>query len=180
MKIILLSGTNRPGSVTRKIVSVIEELYAKTRAEITVLDLADLPPEIFSPACYAEKPATFSRFIDLIQAADGLHIVTPEYNGGMPGALKYFIDMLPQPKSFAGKPVALTGLAAGAWGAIRPVEHLQALAIYLGAYVFPERVCFPRINALFSEAGELKPDDLATKLLVSQVNGFPAFVEKFG
>ena len=92
-----------------------------------LLDLAHLPPEIFSPASYAEKPAAFKKFTDAILAADGVVIVTPEYNGSVPGILKYFIDMLPFPESFEQRPVCFVGLAAGIWGALRPVEQLQAI-----------------------------------------------------
>lgn len=52
----LLIGTNRPGSNTRKIATHVEEIYAELKVPLRVLDLAQLPPEIFSPASYAEKP----------------------------------------------------------------------------------------------------------------------------
>jgi len=109
---------------------------------------------IFSPASYAAKPAGFSKSTDAILAADGLVIVTPEYNGGIPGILKYFIDMLPFPESFEHRPVFFVGLAAGIWGALRPVEQLQAIFCYRNAYIFPERVFMPGINKLLDEAGQ--------------------------
>ena len=68
-----------------------------------VLDLAKLPPEIFSPASYAEKPKSFQPFADAVLQSTGLHVVTPEYNGSVPGVLKYFIDMLKFPESFEQK-----------------------------------------------------------------------------
>jgi len=46
---------------------------------LRVLDLAQLPPEIFSPASYAEKPKSFQPFADAVLQSDGLHVVTPEY-----------------------------------------------------------------------------------------------------
>ena len=45
----LISGTNRPGSNTRRITTHLEEAYAALRVPVHVLDLATLPPEIFSP-----------------------------------------------------------------------------------------------------------------------------------
>ena len=50
--------------------------------------------------------------------------------------------MLKFPESFEKRPVCFTGLGAGIWGALRPVEQLQAIFGYRNAYLFPERV-FP-------------------------------------
>src|SRR5580704_17290280 len=119
MKLTLISGTNRPGSNTRKITALLQGIYAENGTPADVLDLAGLPPELFLPSSYAEKPASFAPFVDTLLESDGLHVVTPEYNGGMPGILKYFIDMLPFPESFDGRPVCFTGLSAGVWGALR-------------------------------------------------------------
>jgi len=47
---------------------------------VHVLDLAKLPPEIFLPTSYAEKPKSFLPFADAVLKSDGLHVVTPEYN----------------------------------------------------------------------------------------------------
>src|SRR4051794_27462936 len=116
----LLVGTNRPGSNTRKVARHLEEIYAELKVPLQVLDLAQLPPEIFSPTAYGEKPKSFLPFSDGILNSDGLHIVTPEYNGGLPGVLKYFIDMLKFPESFIQRPVCFVGVAAGMWGALRP------------------------------------------------------------
>src|SRR5581483_2434743 len=121
----LIVGTNRPNSNTRKIARHLEEIYRELEVPLHVLDLAQLPPEIFHPSSYAEKPQAFHPFADAVLKAAGLHVVTPEYNGGMPGVLKYFIDMLKFPESFERRPVCFVGLAAGIWGALRPVEQFQ-------------------------------------------------------
>jgi NAD(P)H-dependent FMN reductase len=86
----LIVGTNRPGSNTRKVAAHLGEFYAELKVPLRVLDLAQLPPEIFSPGSYAEKPKSLQPFADAILQSDGLHVVTPEYNGGMPGILKLF------------------------------------------------------------------------------------------
>ena len=125
--ITLIVGTNRPGSNTRKVARHVEEIYAELKVPLHVLDLAQLPPDIFSPSSYAEKPASFRPFADAILKSSGLVVVTPEYNGGMPGVLKYFIDMLKFPESFEKRPVCFIGVAAGIWGALRPIEQLQAI-----------------------------------------------------
>jgi len=175
--ITLLVGTNRPDSNTRKVTRHIEEIYAALNVPLRVLDLAALPPEIFSPASYAEKPKAFQPFADAILQAAGLHLITPEYNGSIPGVLKYFIDMLKFPESFARKPVCFVGLSAGTWGALRPVEQLQQIFVYRNAHIYPERVFLPNIRDLLDDAGRLKDPELLERLR-AQAAGFVDFVER--
>ena len=65
----IISGTNRPKSNTRKVAAHIESIYRKLGVTHQLLDLACLPPEIFAPTSYAEKPAEFARFTDVVRAA---------------------------------------------------------------------------------------------------------------
>jgi len=175
--IVIISGTNRPGSNTRKVTTRVEAGYQALGVKTQVLDLAEMPPEVFMPTSYAEKSAGFKKFTDAILGADGLVIVTPEYNGSVPGVLKYFIDMLPFPESFELRPVCFVGLAAGIWGALRPVEQLQAIFGYRNALIFPERVFMPGIGKLLDEAGNFTSEDIPMRL-DKQATGFVDFVEK--
>jgi chromate reductase, NAD(P)H dehydrogenase (quinone) len=176
--ITLIIGTNRPGSNTRKVARHVEEIYAQLKVPLKVLDLAQLPPEIFSPTSYAEKPAAFAPFAEAILKAHGLVIVTPEYNGSVPGILKYFIDMLKFPESFQSRPVCFVGVAAGIWGALRPVEQLQQIFGYRNAYIYPERVFLPQINNLLDANGRLNNPELVGRLK-AQAEGFVGFVKHF-
>ena len=171
----LIVGTNRPGSNTRKVAKQIEGLYAELRTPLHVLDLAHLPPSLFDPGSYGEKPAAFKPFSDAVVNASGLIVVTPEYNGGVPGVLKYFIDMLKFPESFEHKPVCFVGLATGMWGALRPVEQLQAIFGYRNAYLYPERVFIPGIGQQLDAEGRVKDAELVQRLR-QQAQGFVQFV----
>jgi NAD(P)H-dependent FMN reductase len=172
----LIVGTNRPGSNTRKVAREIEGFYAELKVPLKVLDLAELPQEIFLPTSYAEKPKSFLPFSEAVLKSSGLHIVTPEYNGSIPGVMKYFIDMLKFPESFVQRPVCFTGLGAGMWGALRPVEQLQAIFTYRNAYLFSDRVFMPKVNTLLDESGKIKDPELVN-MLKAQVAGFVDFVE---
>ena len=175
--ITLVIGTNRPGSNTGKVAKHIEEIYAGLKVPLHVLDLAQLPPEIFSSSSYVEKPASFRPFSDAILKSSGLIIVTPEYNGGMPGVLKYFIDMLKFPESFEKRPVCFVGLAMGVWGALRPVEQLQAVFSYRNAFLYSERVFIPQVGKLLNPEGRLS-DQAILDRLKAQAEGFVDFVER--
>lgn len=175
--ITLVVGTNRPGSNTRKVARIVEGVYKELGVDLTVLDLAELPAEIFNPTSYEETPAAFARFQEGVTNAHGLVVVTPEYNGSVPGILKYFIDMLEFPVSFERRPVCFVGVSKGMWGALRPVEQLQAIFGYRNGYIYPERVFMPGINQLLDEAGQLKDAKLVDRLK-SQAAGYVDFVER--
>jgi NAD(P)H-dependent FMN reductase len=175
--ITLIVGTNRPGSKTRKVAWHLEEIYSELKVSLRVLDLAQLPPEVFLPISYAEKPQSFQPFADAVSHSSGLHIVTPEYNGSLPGVLKYFIDLLKFPESFQHRPVCFVGVSAGVWGALRPVEQLQQIFSYRNAYIYPERVFLPQINRLLDDSNRLKDAELLGRLR-KQAEGFVDFVER--
>ena len=63
------------------------------------------------------------------------------------------------------------------WGALRPVEQLQAIFGYRNAYFFPDRVFLPQIHDLLDESGRLKDAELIERLQ-KQAKGFVGFVEK--
>lgn len=174
----IIAGTNRPGSNTLKAAQFIAQLYKKNGiGDVQVLSLTELPPEIFNPASYAEKPASFQAIQQRILDAEGLHIVTPEYNGSMPGVLKYFIDMLKFPESFEERPVCFTGVSAGMWGAIRPIEMLQLIFGYRNAFRYPHRVFMPGIGNLIDADGNITDADIV-KRLEDQARGFADFCKK--
>lgn len=175
--ITIISGTNRPGSNTRKVSGVIEVIYRELGVPIRLLDLHALPPELFLPDAYAHQPAAFAPFAQAVLEASGLVVVTPEYNGSFPGVLKVFIDHLKFPESFEARPVAFVGLAAGIWGALRGVEQLQAIFGYRNAHVFPKRVFMPNVGKSFDGGGVFANPELE-KRLRDQAAEYCTFVEQ--
>lgn len=170
----IVSGTNRPGANALKIAHELLGYYREAGAEARVLSLAEMPAEIFDPASYAEKPASFGPIQERVLAADGLHVVTPEYNGSFPGVMKYFIDMLKFPESFEHRPIAFVGEAAGTWGGFRAVEQLQLIFGYRNGYLLPERVWIAGVHKVLDEDGRVADEQVAQRLR-EQVRAFIAF-----
>ena len=163
--------------MSRRLADRIVSNYAAAGVETQLLDLADLPGEVLSPGAYKEKPAPFvAEFIEPVLAADGLHVVVPEYNGSFPGVLKLFIDLLPFPEAFERRPTAYVGLSAGRNGALRAVEQLQLIFGYRNAFNYPERIFLPESYTLFTAEGAWADPELEQRLR-RQVVGFKAFVE---
>lgn len=177
--LVQIIATNRPGSNSAKVAAHVAEIYASKGAPLQVVDLHKLPPEIFAPSSYAEKPASFAPFQEALSKATGIVIVTPEYNGGFPGVFKYFIDMLKFPETFAGKPFVFVGISAGMGGAQRPVEQFSTLIHYLRGVVYPAPVFIPGIGNHLDEAGRIKTADVVERI-GKQAEGFSQFVKQHG
>jgi chromate reductase, NAD(P)H dehydrogenase (quinone) len=178
--ICILSGTNRPGSKTLQVAQLLRGYYQKLWQSAITLNLLELPAELFEPEAYAHKPASFTgKFVEPVLNCSGLHVVTPEYNGSFPGVLKLFIDMLPFPEAFEGRPVAFTGLSAGTSGALRPVEQLQMVFAYRNAHLFPKRVFLPGISKLLPDNGDFS-DPAMTIRLEEQCKEFVRFQKMLG
>lgn len=173
----LIVGTNRPGSSTFQVARQVESIYQNLGVSVRMLDLALLPAACFMPEAYSAKPPAFKEFADTILASDGLVVVTPEYNGGAPGVLKYFIDLLKFPESFDRRPVCFIGLSAGTWGGLRPVEQMQQVFGFRNAFIYPERVFIPKIHELVDDIGRLTDPEILRRLRVQAV-GFVDFVER--
>ena len=172
--ILIVSGTNRPNANALNMSRAVERHYRAAGVPAEVFSLAELPAELFDPASYANKPASFLPIYQRVLDAAGLHVVTPEYNGSFPGVLKYFIDMLKFPESFERKPVAFVGESAGVWGGLRAVEQLQQIFGYRNAHIYPERVFVPGVNGKFDAAGALT-DPAIDERLGRQARGFAEF-----
>jgi len=175
--IAVISGTNRPDSVTSKISRVVGGLLQQGGEQAVILDLVELPQELFSPASYASKPPAFDVFQQAVLEAGGILTVTPEYNGSYPGALKYFIDMLRFPDSLADKPAAFVGLSSGRWGALRSVEQLEMVFHFRCAHLYGRRVFLPRVHHLLTEDGRVRDREISARLR-DMVLGFAEFCRR--
>lgn len=162
--ITVISGTNRPESNTRKVAGLVLEALAENGGPAQLVDLAELPDDLFASSSYAVKPDGFAPYQDAILSTDGILTVVPEYNGSFPGVLKYFIDMLRFPESLYEKPAAFVGVSAGPWGAVRAVEHIEMVFQYRHAHLFGRRCFIPEIGRSLDEAGQLTDPDIKGRL----------------
>ena len=176
--ILVIAGTNRPGSNALRVARAIEAHYGAAAVACGLLSLTEMTPEIFDPSSYAKKPPKMAELQQRVLNARGLHIVTPEYNGSFPGVLKYFIDMLKFPESFERKPVAFVGEANGIWGGLRPVEQLQQVFGYRNAHIYPDRVFIPAVGQKLDADGNVT-DPAINDRLAKQAAGFAAFANAF-
>ncbi|MFZ1702686.1 MAG: NAD(P)H-dependent oxidoreductase [Pyrinomonadaceae bacterium] len=98
----------------------------------------------------------FPEWRDAIIKADGIVIVTPEYNHGYPGSLKGVLDLLL--KEYIHKAVAFVGVSAGPWGGTRVIEACVPMVRELGLAVTFSDLNFPKVNHKFDKEGNLLDD----------------------
>ena len=95
----------------------------------------------------------FPDWRDTIIKADGLVIVTPEYNHGYPGILKAVMDLLL--REYIHKAVAFVGVSAGPWGGTRVIEAMVPMVRELGLAVTFSDLNFPKVEKTFDAEGKL-------------------------
>ncbi len=95
----------------------------------------------------------FPDWRDAIIKADGLVIVTPEYNHGYPGSLKAVLDLLL--REYVHKPVAFVGVSAGIWGGTRVIEAMLPMVRELGLAATFTDLNFPKVEKTFDAEGKL-------------------------
>ncbi|MDW8846483.1 NADPH-dependent FMN reductase [Erwinia sp. MMLR14_017] len=159
---VTLLGSLRKASLNAAVAATLPQLAP---AGVTIAPLgsvgelphydADLQAEGFPAAVVAMGRA--------IAAADGVIIVTPEYNYSIPGALKNAIDWLSRlPENpFAGKPVAIQTASPGMIGGARAQYHLRQTLVFLNADTLnkPEIMIGQATSRIDAEAALLTDED---------------------
>lgn len=172
--IVVLSGSNRPRSRTLQVARALVPILVAQGAGAHLMNLEDLPGDLFLPTSYGDPPSSFRPYQEEISAAEGVLTVVPEYNGSYPGALKYFIDLLEFPESLRGVPAGFVGIASGEWGGLRAVEHLQQVFRYRRANIYGHSVYVREIHKALDAAGKLQDPALEARL-TDLVHGFVSF-----
>ena len=112
--------------------------------------------KILAFAASLRKDSFNRKLIRRVRAANAVVISTPEYNGGMPGALKNALDWVSrdQPIPFEDKPLLLIGASPGGFGAVRGLWHTRVPFEAIGAFIYPEMFGLPKAHQAFDEAGK--------------------------
>lgn len=115
-------------------------------------------------------PPAVMTLKDQVAGADGLLLVSPEYNNSIPGVFKNAIDWLSRPSSdiariFRGKPVALIGASPGNFGTILSQAAWLPILRTLGAEHWAEgRLMVSHAGDVFDSEGNLTDDAVREKL----------------
>ncbi len=153
-------GTGREGRHSENVARfVLEEIHKHPEIESELLDVRDFR----LPATdNTGKSETAQKLAEKINRADGLVIVSPEYNHGYPGELKMMLDMLY--KEYARKPLGIVGVSSGGLGGVRMVEQLRLVSVEYHMVPIREAVYFSGVQDLFDQSGKIQDDSYGRKI----------------
>ena len=175
-----ISGSTRRASYNTALLHAATGL-APDGVEVRALTIAGIP--LYDGDVEAESgiPAPVAAMKEAIASADGLLLVTPEYNNSIPGPFKNAIDWCSRPgadipRVFGGKPVALIGASPGGFGTILSQTAWLPVLRTLGCELWTAgRLMVAGAGRVFDDSGALVDAGVAERLR-SLLQGFTEHV----
>lgn len=163
MNVLGFAGSLRSGSYNRMLLTHARE-HAPTGMVIETFDLSDIPLYDYDVEQRGD-PDAVGAFKEAIDDADGLLIVTPEYQRGVPGVLKNALDWASRPPGesvLQGTPAAIMGASPGMTGTARAQTQLRGALQYTATpTVLVPEVLVSRAHERFGDDGRLDDEDTA-------------------
>jgi len=174
IRIAVLLGSVRPGNYTAMASGlVVDELGKNPRIAVDVVDPATL--DLAFPGRTLSQDT--ARLQGIVRSATGVILVTPEYHGSFSSVMKLIIENLGFPSALEGKPVALLGVAAGAIGAIKSLEHLRGVVSHVGGIVLPLPISVANVQKVFDREGRVL-DPTVEKLVRRTATNLTGYIDK--
>lgn len=159
--IAIISSSVRIGRVSHRVALYFKSYLSQNAfATAEILDLKEYNFPVFDERLnHQENPiAAAVDFSERIKKADGVIIVTPEYNGGYPSSLKNALDLL-YPEWYR-KPVAISTVSDGVFGGTQVITSLTFSLFKMKVWLVPAMCPMPKAHELLDEHGN--PADKAT------------------
>ncbi|MBU6259187.1 MAG: NAD(P)H-dependent oxidoreductase [Burkholderiales bacterium] len=178
-KLLGLSGSLRAASYNTALLKAAQGL-AGDGIELDAATVHDVPLYDGDEEERLGTPAAVRELKERILAAQGLLLVTPEYNNGIPGVFKNTIDWLSRPTPglpdvFRGRPVAVIGASPGGFGTTLAQSHWLPVLRMLGVRPWHGgRLMVARAGSVFDADGRLVDEGVARQL-AEFVQGFAAY-----
>jgi len=180
--LLALVGSARGASFNLHLARAARAL-APDDARLDVATIADVPLYNQEREEGEGVPAVVDALKERVVEADGLLIVTPEYNHSIPGPLKNALDWLSRPpgdvaRVFGGKPTAMMGATPGGGGtrfaqaALLPVLHTLGTRPWFGGQLYVAGA-----GDLFDDDMQLTDEDTRAQLR-EHLEGFVGFVRR--
>ena len=153
-RIAIISSSVRQGRDSHRVALYLSNyLRENNLAETEIIDLQQYSFPVFDERLkYQQNPLPEALdFAEKIRNADGVIIVTPEYNGGYPASIKNAIDLLTV--EWRRKPVAISTVSDGDFGGSQVITSLQFVLWKLKAWTVPAMFPVPRVQDKFDEKG---------------------------
>jgi len=154
MHIAIISSSVRVGRNSHRVALFFKNYIEENKlATVEIVDLNEYQFPIFDERLKNQpNPAVKTlEFAGKIKAANGVIIVTPEYNGGYPAALKNVVDLLYE--EWHRKPIAISTASDGVFGGSQVITSLQFSLWKIRAWTVPAMFPVPKVQDAFDEKG---------------------------
>jgi NAD(P)H-dependent FMN reductase len=184
LKILVIPGSLRTGSLNAKLAAVIAHEVAQAGAEVTRISLADFPLPIYDGDLQAKSgvPKNAVNLKRMIAAHHGVVIVTPEYNSSAPALVKNTIDWVTRVQDlhevrgqvFRERPFAIAAASESRLGGARALAGLRLILSACQATVIPSQLALSFATDAYDDMDRLKhpADAEALTALVRQLIEF--------
>lgn len=135
VRILGIAGSLRRGSYNKAALRTAAELAGPSMT-VEIFDISPIP--LYNEDVKQEGfPPPVAELRRKVKEADGLLLVSPEYNYSTSGVMKNIIDWVSRPpdQPFDGKPIGIMGASMGLLGTARAQYDLRRMFIFLNAHI---------------------------------------------
>lgn len=166
-KILAFAGALRRDSLNKKAVMIAAKGAEKAGAEVNFIELKDFPLPLYDGDLESAEglPESAIKLQETMLVHDGFLISSPEYNSGISGTLKTYIDWVSRPRGdlrpgavFAGKYASIMSASPGRLGGIRALPSLRVIISSMGVHVLAEDFSLGEAHEAFNQDGTAKSD----------------------
>jgi NAD(P)H-dependent FMN reductase len=181
LKILVIPGSLRTGSLNARLAAAAAYEFAQAGAEVTRISLADFPLPIYDGDLQTKSgvPKNAINLKRMIGAHHGVLIVTPEYNSSVPPLVKNTIDWVSRVQDahevrgqvFRERPVGIAAASEGRLGGTRSLAALRLILTACRALIVPNQLALSFASEAYDDMDRLKhPADVeALNALVRQL-----------
>lgn len=156
LRILAIDGATRQHSRTRQLLYLLKKDFSDPDVDFTIFDQEKSPLPLYDELKLHDE--VVQNFLKLVREADGIILSSPEYHGGISGALKNaldWIDFLEDEDFLKGKVVGLVG-GGGSLANAGATFQMMMITRALHGWLMPEVIIsIPKIKMAFDEKGEL-------------------------
>lgn len=173
-KILAFAGSMRKDSLNKKMLRIAVEGAREAGAEVTLIDLKEFPVPLYDGDIEAESglPENAIKLQELMLAHDGFLISSPEYNSGISGTLKTYIDWTSRGRGelkagacYGGKAVVVMSASPGNLGGIRALPNVRSILGTMGVHVLPNEFALGKAHEAFNDDGSAKSEFVQNTLI---------------
>lgn len=161
IRVAAVIGSVRQDSYTGKAVALVAEEFA---ARYPAVDFVVVDPRRLDLKGPGLEGGDAERLQEVVGHATGVILATPEYHGSYSSVIKLVIENLGFPSALLKKPVIGLGVAAGAIGAVKALDHLGSVVTHVGGHLLPGSVSVAGVQDAFDQDGHCTDPAVARRV----------------